>query len=71
MSLPVMHPAERYREFVTHLAAQRPILCEPQMVGVARAAFANETGLRGDIFEVRLVSIASREFAGLFRCRTE
>ena len=39
-------PAQRHRKFIAYLASQGPGFSELDMVGVARRALANETGLR-------------------------
>jgi len=55
----MVHAAERHGEFVAHLAAQRPGLCEPQMMGVGRLAPAHHTRLR-DKLAVALVTQSAR-----------
>jgi hypothetical protein len=41
----MVSPAQRNREFVTDLAAERPVLGKAQMVGVARMTSADQAGL--------------------------
>ena len=48
--------AERHGEFVADLAAERPGLGKFQVMGVARAALADETRLRADKGEMGLVA---------------
>jgi len=56
MIVAVVGSAQRNREFVAHLATHGPWLRVPHMVGVAGAALANQTGMRGNEFEVSLVA---------------
>src|SRR5258705_7326815 len=56
----VMPSAERDRELIADLAAERAGLGKSEMVGVRGLAAANETGLMGDIAKVLPVSIAPR-----------
>jgi hypothetical protein len=60
MDLSMVHPAERHRKFVTNLAAQRPGLREPKMMGIAGLASTDKAGLRSDELEMRLVAVTSR-----------
>src|SRR5262249_20734636 len=46
---PVMHAAERDREFIARLATQRAWLGKSEVVGIRRLAAAHETCLLGDI----------------------
>ena len=56
----MMDAAERDREFVAGLAAERPRLHEAQMVRVRRLAAADEARLSGDISQVLPVAVAAR-----------
>jgi len=56
---PMMHPAERDREFVARLAAERPWLQVAQMMGVGRLAPADEAGLLNDKAQVLAIAIAA------------
>jgi hypothetical protein len=60
VDLAMMAAAERYREFVAHLAAKRPILGKAQMMRVGRRAGADQTGLRGDEPHVFAVTYPTR-----------
>jgi len=60
MIVPVMGPAQRYRELVADLASHRARLGEPQMVGVSGASPADQTGLRCNELEVSLVTVPAR-----------
>ncbi len=55
-----MQPANRDREFVADLAAERADLSEAEVVRVARHSPANEAGPRSDELEVGLVAVAAR-----------
>src|SRR5262249_53081276 len=57
---PMVPAAERDRELVTYLAAERAGLGESKMVGVRGLAAIDETRLLGDIAQVRPVAIATR-----------
>ena len=67
MDVPVMRSAQRYREFVADLESHRARLGESQMVGVGGASPADQTGLRGNEFEVGFVAeptrLANRKYA--------
>jgi hypothetical protein len=52
MDLAVMASAEWDREFITDLATEGKVLCEPQMVGVGRLATANQTSLLRHVSDV-------------------
>jgi hypothetical protein len=54
----MMRPAERDRELIADLAAERPNLGEAQMVRVRGFAATDEAGPRGHELEVRLVPVA-------------
>ncbi len=54
----VMRGAEGHHPFITHLAAQGPGLGKAQVVGMARAAATDETGLPGHIAQMLFVSNA-------------
>jgi hypothetical protein len=55
-----MQAAERDREFVADLAAERADLSEAEAVRVARFSLANEAGPRSDELDVGLVAVAAR-----------
>src|SRR5262245_39225153 len=57
---PVMHAAERHREFIARLAAQRAWLHVAQMMGVGWFAAADEAWLLHDIAKVVAAAIAPR-----------
>ena len=48
MQFAMMPPTERDRELVTDFAPERPVLRKAQMMGIARPAPADQTGLPGD-----------------------
>src|SRR5690242_10093680 len=52
----MMQPTKWYRELIAHSSPQRGPLCEPQMMGVARRAAAQQAGLRRN--ELNVVSVA-------------
>jgi hypothetical protein len=54
----VMDTAERYGEFIAHLAPHGARLCEAEMVRIRRASSADQAGLRGDEGPMILVSFA-------------
>jgi hypothetical protein len=56
----MMPAAERDREFIADLAAERTGLSEAQVVGIRGLAAAHETCLLGDIAQVLPVAIAPR-----------
>src|SRR5262249_9510701 len=56
----VMPAAERDRELIADLAAERTGLGESEVVGVRRLAAAHETRLLGDVAKVLPVAIATR-----------
>src|SRR6516162_9504661 len=56
----VMPAAERDREFIADLAAERTGLRKSEVVGVRGLAAAHETRLLGDIAQVLPVAIAPR-----------
>ena len=60
MDLAMMAAAERDRELIADLAAQRPMLGEAQMMGIGRPAAANQTGLLGDKPNVVAVAYPAR-----------
>jgi hypothetical protein len=53
-------PAQRHREFVAHLAAERAGLREPEMMGVRGLPPTDEAGLQGDKLQMRLVAVTPR-----------
>ena len=57
VDLPMVSTAERHRELIAHLAAERPGLGESKMMGIRRLPATDETGLRGDELEMSLVSV--------------
>jgi hypothetical protein len=60
MNCAVMDSAERHREFIASLAAERPWLCVSKVMRVRWLAAANEAGLSGDKAQVLPVAIAPR-----------
>src|SRR5262245_1428201 len=57
---PVMHAAERDREFIARLATQRAWLHVAQMMGIGRLAAADQARLLHDIAKVLAAAIAPR-----------
>jgi hypothetical protein len=57
---PIVGAAQRHREFVAHLAAQRTWLRETKMMWIAGLTAANEARLGGDEFEVCFVALSPR-----------
>jgi hypothetical protein len=55
VQLSMMYAADRDREFVADLGADRPWLCEPQVVRVGWEAATDEARLSGDELPVVLV----------------
>ena len=60
MNRPVMDPAQRGNELVTHLPAECTRLHEAQMMGIGRFSPAYETCLLGDEPQMLFVAIATR-----------
>jgi hypothetical protein len=60
MDVPVMSPAQGYRELVAHLEPHRARLGESEMVGVSGASAADQTGLRSYEFEVGFIAESTR-----------
>jgi len=56
VQLPVMPAAKRHCELIAHLEANRSRLCKPQVMGIGGLPATDETGLRGNEFQVRLVT---------------
>ena len=56
----VVGAAERDRELIADLAAERPALGKAQVVRVAGLAAAHEAGPGGDELEVGVVAVAAR-----------
>jgi len=56
MQLPMMTAAQGDRELIAHLEANCPRLCKPQVMGIGRLPATDEAGLRGNEFQVRLVT---------------
>jgi hypothetical protein len=56
MELAMVCPAERYRELVADLAAERAVLRKTQMMGIARLSSADQAGLLGD--KAQMITIA-------------
>ena len=54
----VMHAAERHRELIAHLAAERPPLREAQMMRVGGLAAADQAGQLGHEPQMLFVAIA-------------
>src|SRR5207244_6656810 len=59
MRCAVMGTAERYREFIARLAAERTRLHEAQVVSVRRLAGAEQAWLAGDVPQMLLVAVAT------------
>ena len=57
MVIMVMRPAQRYCELVADLAPHCALLGEPQMVCISGASAANQTRLRCNKLEMRLVAM--------------
>lgn len=57
---PVMHAAERDREFIARFAAQRAGLHAAQMMGIGWLAATDEAWLLHDVAKVLAVAIAPR-----------
>ncbi len=55
---PVVRGAEGHHPLVAHLAAQGPRLSKTQVMGMARATAADETGLPGHVAQMLFVSDA-------------
>jgi hypothetical protein len=64
MELAVVATAEWDREFVAHLASERPVLSKAQVVSVRRAASTEEAGLLGDELNVALIPHPARLWEG-------
>ena len=64
MHQPMMDAAERDREFVAGLAAERARLQVPQMMRIRGLAAADQAGLLGDVTKVLAVAIAARRRNG-------
>lgn len=60
MHLAVMSSAQGDSKFVTDLAAKRRRLRKAQVMGVGRAATANETRLLGDGFDMLPIAESTR-----------
>ena len=60
MDLAMMASAQRHGELIAHLAAERAMLREAQMMGVCRPAAANQARLFGHEPDVLLVTKAAR-----------
>ena len=56
MQLPMMPAAERHRELIADFEADRPGLGKPQVMGIAGLPAADQTRLRGDKLQMRLVT---------------
>jgi hypothetical protein len=59
VNLAVVSPAQRDREFVTDLSAQRMVLRKPEMMGVRRGAAANQAWLCSYESEMFLITNAT------------
>jgi hypothetical protein len=60
VDLAVMSAAERNREFVAHLSAERAGLRESQMMGIGGLPPADEAGLRGHEPQMGLIAVTAR-----------
>jgi hypothetical protein len=60
MDRAVMGTTERHREFIADFAAERALLHEPQMMGIAGLATADQAGVQGDMAEMIFAAIAAR-----------
>ena len=58
MNLPVVHAAERDREFVADFATERARLSGTEVVGIRGLPPADKAGQQGDELQVRLVAVA-------------
>ena len=56
----MMSAAERDREFVAHLSAERAGLRETEMMVIRGLPPADETGLRGHKFEMGFIAVTAR-----------
>src|SRR5262249_53185792 len=56
MQPPVVPAAERHRELITDFETNSPRLRKPQVMGVAGLPAADQAWLRGDKFQMRLVT---------------
>src|SRR5947209_5185663 len=52
----VMAAAERHDELIAHLHTDRARLCEAEVMRISRLPAANDTGLRGNELQVRLIA---------------
>jgi hypothetical protein len=72
MEVPVMGPAQRYRELVADLEPHRAGLGEPQVVGVRGTSPADQTRLRCNELEMAFIAmptwLAEREHAFVYFC---
>jgi hypothetical protein len=60
MDFAMVSAAERDRELVADLAAERTALGEAKVMGVAGCAAANQAGLLRDVFDMLAVTYAAR-----------
>lgn len=60
MQLTMMSAAKWYRELIADLAAERPLLREPQMMGIGRCSAADHTRLTHDRSDVLPITNTSR-----------
>ena len=58
-----MRTAQRYGEFVAHLAPKRATFCEYQMVGIRRAAMAGEAGQGSE--KIQVIPIPQPQLLGV------
>src|SRR5262245_37583367 len=56
MQLPVVSAAERHRELIADFETDGPRLRKPQVMGIAGLPTADQAWLRGDKFQMRLVT---------------
>ena len=56
MQLPVMPAAKRHRELIADFETDCPGLGKPQVMGIAGLPAADQARLRGDKFQMRLVT---------------
>jgi hypothetical protein len=63
MNFPMVSAAERHGEFVTDLAAKRPILSKAQMMRIGWGPAADQTRLRND--EPHVLAVAYPPWLGM------
>jgi hypothetical protein len=56
----MMAATQRHDKFVTHLASERRVLCEPQVVRIRGPTATDQAGLLGNEFDVGFVPKPTR-----------